>query len=422
MKGGEKMYLTQKIQLRKLSKKDFLILQTLCRLTKNLYNEGLYAVRQYYFQEKQYLRYESNYHACKTSENYSLLNTDIAQQTLKLVDRNFKSFFALIKKAKTGSYQFNQIKLPHYLPKDGYAVLIIPRIRIKDGWFSIPMSPAFKKEYGELQLQVPERLLDKSIKEVRIHPRSNGRFFELEFVYEQPNFQIDLDFGKALAIDLGLDNLATCVTSTGASFIIDGKKLKSYNQWYNKENARLQSIKDKQGLKKKITKKQAQITQKRNLQINHYMSTAARQIINYCINNQIGNLVVGYNLDWKRNINIGAKNNQHFVQVPHGLLRQKLTYLCELYGINYVEQEESYTSKASFFDNDNLPTYNADNPQEYKFSGKRMSRGQYRTSGNIIINADCNGALNILRKSNLICCKALQSSGCLDQPQRIRIA
>jgi len=416
------MYLTHKVQLRKLPKDDYLKLQLLCRLSKNLYNEGLYSVRQYYFQERQQLRYESNYHICKSSENYALLNTDIAQQALKLVDRDMKSFFALLKKAKLGSYQFSQVRLPHYLPKDGYALLIIPRIRIKDGWFSVPMSSAFKKEHGAIWLQIPERLLDKTIKEVRIHPRFNGRFFEMEYVYEEPEKHVELDTNKALAIDLGLNNLATCVTNTGASFIIDGKKLKSYNQWYNKENARLQSIKDKQGDKKRTTKKQALITRKRNLRVNHYMSTAARRIVDYCIDNQIGNLVVGYNLDWKRNINIGKSNNQKFVQIPHGLLRQKLEYLCKLNGILYLEQEESYTSKASFFDNDAMPTFNADSPKEYEFSGKRITRGQYRTIAGQIINADCNGALNILRKSNLISLLALQDSGCLDQPQRIQIA
>lgn len=416
------MYLTQKVQLRKLTKQEFVTLQALCRLSKNLYNEALYSIRQYYFQEKKYLRYEGNYHICKASENYALLNTDIAQQTLKLADRNFKSFFALIKKAKSGLYQFSQVKLPHYLPKDGYAPLIIPRIRIKSGYFSMPMSPSFKKFYGEIKFKIPERILDKEIKEIRIYPRSRGRFFELEYIYEQPVIQVKLDDSKALAVDLGLNNLATCVTSTGASFIIDGKKLKSYNQWYNKENARLQNIKDKQSDKKRTTNRQMKLIKKRNLRINHYMSTAARKIINYCLDYRIGNLIVGYNLDWKRNINIGKRNNQNFTQIPYGLLRQKLTYLCQLYGINYVEQEESYTSKASFFDNDALPTYNADNPQSYEFSGKRITRGQYCTASGQILNADCNGALNILRKSNLIDLSALQDSGCLDQPQRIRIA
>ena len=120
------------------------------------------------------------------------------------------------------------------------------------------------------------------------------------------------------------------------------------------------------------------------------MSVEARQIGDYCIENQIGNIVVGCNPDWKRELNIGKQNNQNFVQIPHGKLREKLKYLCELYGINYVEQEESYTSKASFFDNDALPTYSANNPQKYKFSGRRISRGQYKSAKGIVLNADVN--------------------------------
>ena len=151
------------------------------------------------------------------------------------------------------------------------------------------------------------------------------------------------------------------------------------------------------------------------------MNKTARIIVNYCIQNNIGNIVVGYNLDWKRNINIGSCNNQNFAQIPHGNLRLKIKSLCERYGINYVEQEESYTSQGDFFANDTLPVYNADNPQEYNFSGKRISRGQYRTYQGTIINADCNGALNILRKSNLVDLRVLQARGCLDQPGRIRV-
>ncbi|MBA1335867.1 MAG: Transposase [Firmicutes bacterium] len=205
-----------------------------------------------------------------------------------------------------------------------------------------------------------------------------------------------------------------------ASFIVDGKKLKSINQWYNKENARLQSIKDKQGFKS-ITNLQYANLVNRNNRVNYYMNKTARIIVNYCLEYRIGNIVVGYNPDWKRNINIGKSNNQKFTQIPHGNLRLKLQSLCERYGINYIEQEESYTSKSDFFANDALPVYNADNPKEYAFSGKRISRGQYRTSSGAIINADANGALNILRKSNLIDLMVLQARGCLDQPERIRV-
>ncbi|HOV54275.1 MAG TPA: transposase [Fervidobacterium sp.] len=414
------MYRNQKNQVRHLTKQEYVALKTLCRLSKNLYNATLYAIRQYYFTEKKYLRYESAYHALKDNENYKLLNTDIAQQTMKVVDRNFKSFFALINKAKQCDYKFSNIKLPHYLPKDGYFMLIIPRFTVKDGYFTVPMSNAFKKEFGTVKLPFPKNLDKKQVKEIRIIPKHNCKFFEIDFVYIQEQQTMQLNPNNALGIDLGLDNLATCVTNTGASFIVDGKKLKSINQWYNKENARLQSIKDKQGIKG-LTNRQYRLLTKRNNRVNYYMNKTARIIVNYCIQNNIGNIVVGYNLDWKRNINIGSCNNQNFAQIPHGNLRVKIKSLCERYGINYVEQEESYTSQADFFANDTLPVYNADNPQEYNFRGKRISRGQYRTYQGTIINADCNGALNILRKSNLVDLRVLQARGCLDQPERIRV-
>ena len=414
------MYRNQKNQVRHLTKQEYVALKTLCRLSKNLYNATLYAIRQYYFTEKKYLRYESAYHALKDNENYKLLNTDIAQQTMKVVDRNFKSFFALISKAKQCDYKFSNIKLPHYLPKDGYFMLIIPRFTVKDGYFTVPMSNAFKKEFVTVKLPFPKNLDKKQVKEIRIIPKHNCKFFEIDFVYIQEQQTMQLNPNNALGIDLGLDNLATCVTNTGASFIVDGKKLKSINQWYNKENARLQSIKDKQGIKG-LTNRQYRLLTKRNNRVNYYMNKTARIIVNYCIQNNIGNIVVGYNLDWKRNINIGSCNNQNFAQIPHGNLRVKIKSLCERYGINYVEQEESYTSQADFFANDTLPVYNADNPQEYNFRGKRISRGQYRTYQGTIINADCNGALNILRKSNLVDLRVLQARGCLDQPERIRV-
>jgi putative transposase len=176
---------------------------------------------------------------------------------------------------------------------------------------------------------------------------------------------------------------------------VDGKKLKSINQWWNKENARLQSIKDLQKIKG-ITHKQYLLARKRNNRMNYYMCKTARIIVNYCIDHDIGNIVVGYNPDWKRSIDIGRQNNQNFVNIPHGNLRQKIRSLCERYSINYIEQEESYTSKADFFADDDLPTWNADNPKDYTFSGKRISRGQYKSSGGKTVNADCNGALNIL--------------------------
>ncbi|AFZ47180.1 transposase, IS605 OrfB family [Cyanobacterium stanieri PCC 7202] len=411
------MYQTQKNQIRGLSKSEFVALQTLCRLTKNLYNVGLYQIRQFFFLENGFLRYESNYHQCKTNENYKLLNTDIAQQTLKVVDRSFRSFFNLIKKAKSGNYQFNQIALPRYLKKDGYFPLIMPRIIVKDGYFKVPMSREFKKEYGEVKIPFPQRLNPEKLKEVRIYPKYNCQFFEVEFITKEEPQIVEFKSDNALAVDLGLNNLATCVSTNGASFIIDGRRLKSYNHWYNKVNAKLQSIKDKQGLKA-ITKRQGRLLLKRNNQVRDYLSKTARYIVETCLRLDIGTLIVGVTKGWKQNAHMGKRNNQNFIQIPHYSLREKLKALCENYGIQYLEQEESYTSKASALDNDNIPVYSPDNIVKHIFSGKRVKRGLYQSKDGTRVNADCNGAFNIGRKSKhegfaQVC------SGLLTSPLRI---
>ena len=417
------MYLTIKQQVKHLTKEEYNILRELCRTAKNLTNQAIYNVRQHYLQEKQYLRYESNYHELKNSENYKLLNSNMAQQTLKDADQMFKSFFALIKLAKQGKYNFKHIKLPNYLPKNGYSNLVIAQFKIKeDNILTIPYSNTFKKKYeSKIQIRVPKILENKKIKEIQIVPKFNARFFEIQYIYEVQEENINLNTNNALAIDLGVNNLCTCVTNTGKTFIIDGRKLKSINQFFNKYNAKLQSIKDKQNIKRQ-TKQQFLISRKRKNRVNDYINKTCRYIINYCLANDIGTLVIGYNQSFQNKTNLGKKNNQIFTQLPFGKIREKLEYLCRRYNINYVLQEESYTSKASFFDNDELPIYNADNPQTYEFSGKRIKRGLYQTKNNYLFNADCNGALNILRKSKAVDLTVLCCRGELDTPKRIRIS
>jgi len=415
------MYQTQKNQIRRLTTQEFAALRELCRLSKNMYNVALYNVRQYFFAERKRLTYESNYHVCKENENYKLLNTDIAQQTMKVVDRSFQSFFGLLKAVKVGAYT-QKVQIPKYLHKEGYFVLILPRIDVKeDGYFKVPMSKTFEKQFGTIRLQFPERLKDKNVTEVRIHPKFNARFFEIEFVYKEALETKPVNPDIALAIDLGVDNLAACTTSTGASFLLDGLKLKSINQWYNKENARLQSVKDKSGIKG-ITNRQARLYRGRANRVRDYLNKSARYIINYCIDNSIGQLIVGYNPGIKQESNMGRHNNQKFVQIPHHSLKTKLQSLCERYGIVFVEQEESYTSIASLLDIDEMPVYNANNPSSLKFSGRRVKRGLYRASDKRTINADINGSGNILRKRKhnleiqLVCRRLLAS------PLRVRIS
>ena len=414
------MYLTLKQQVKHLSKNEFRNLKYLSHIAKNLTNEAIYNVRQHYFQNKKYLSYNENYKMLKNSENYKKLNSNMAQQILKEVDGSFKSFFGLLKLAKNGQYNFKDIKLPKYLAKDGFTTLVIGFVRLKDNMLIVPYSNSFKKTHQEVKIKLPPVLKGKKIKEIRIIPKQHSRYFEIQYIYKVEEVQRELNKNNALGIDLGIDNLCTCVTNAGASFIIDGRKLKSINQYYNKINAKLQSIKDKQKIER-TTLRQKRITRKRNNRINDYLSKAARTILNYCLNNDIGKLVLGYNEDFQRNSNIGSINNQNFVNIPYGKLRGKLIYLCKLYGIEFKLQEESYTSKASFFDGDIIPVYDKENIQEYIFSGKRIKRGLYQTSKGYQLNADCNGALNILRKSKVVDLSVLYNRGELNTPKRIRV-
>lgn len=415
------MYLTVKQQIKHLSKKEYLDIKELCHVAKNLTNETIYNIRQYYFINNEYLSYEKNYKLLKSSDNYKILNSNMAQQILKEVDGSFKSFFNLLRLAKQGKYNYKDIRLPHYLPKDSFTTLVIGFVRIKDNKLLIPFSNLYKKTHKPISINMPPILANKKIKEIRIIPKVKARFFEIQYTYEEYIEQKKLNKDKALAIDLGINNLCTCVTSNGSSFIIDGKRLKSINQWYNKENAKLQSIKDKQGIDN-ITLRQSIILNNRNNKLNDYTNKTARYIIDYCINNDIGTLVVGYNETFQRNSDIGKRNNQNFVNIPYGKLRDKLEYLSKLYGINLIKQEESYTSKASFFDKDNIPIYSDNNHNIYSFSGQRIKRGLYKTGTNKLINADINGALNIMRKSSVVDMNILYSRGEVDTPIRIRIA
>ena len=416
------MYLTVKQQVKHLSKEDYKSIKELCRIAKNLTNEAIYNIRQYYFTEGEFLKYEKNYTLLKDSPNYKMLNSNMAQQILKEVDGSFKSFFGLLKLAKQGRYAFKDCRLPKYLPKDGHTTLVIGFVRLNKNKLILPFSNSYRKTHKPVEITIPPILLDKKVKEIRIIPKAKARFFEIQYIYEAECMQRNLNTDNALALDLGINNLVTAVSSKGKSFIIDGRKLKSINQWFNKENARLQSIKDRQHFGKKNTKRQKAIARDRNNKVNDYMNKTARKIMDYCIANDIGTLIVGYNETFQRASDMGKQNNQNFVNIPYGQLRSKLEYLCKLNGIAFIKQEESYTSKASFWDTDEIPVYNADNPQDYIFSGKRVHRGLYRTASGKTINADVNGALNIMRKSNVVSLEALYTRGAVDTPVRIRIA
>ncbi len=212
----------------------------------------------------------------------------------------------------------------------------------------------------------------------RIIPRYDAQFFEVEFITEEEK-QPTVNTDNVVAIDLGLDNLVPLHATELVSQILGHRlfwTVESLNQSTSgttHENARLQSIKDRQGIKA-ITKKQISISVNRNNKVRDYLNKAARFLINWCRKNQISTLVVGVNPAMKQNINLGKKTNQKFVQIPHHNFGLKLKAMCDIYGLTYKENEESYTSKASFLDGDLIPVYNADNHTEYSFNGKRVKR------------------------------------------------
>ena len=216
-----------------------------------------------------------------------------------------------------------------------------------------------------------------------------------------------------------MDNWLTCVSTTGTSFIVDGKHIKSLNRWYNKKVSTLKDGKP-QGF---WSKKLAHLTERRNRQMRDAVNKAARIVINHCLNNNIGTIVFGWNQGQKQESNLGSKNNQKWVQVPTARLKERIAQLCEQYEIQFVETEESYTSKTSFVDGDYLPQY-GEKPDNWKPSGKRVKRGLYRTALNWYINADCNGAGNILRKVATMLGFNLSGVGRvpLTAPQRIKLS
>lgn len=410
--------------IRHLSKEQYQTLRELCQLSNNLYNVALYNIRQYFFNQKLFLTYESNYHECKDNENYTMLQAGVAQQTLKVADRSFKSFFNLLKKCKTGDYRYHDVKIPHYRKKGGYFNLILSTnaISVKNGYFKLPISREYRKAHPNMEdilIPYPDRLNNAELKEVRICPYDNGRYFKIQYVYHWYKEEVNVNPANIMAIDLGVENLATCTSNVGTPFIMDGRKLKSINQYWNKEKARLQSIAMKQG--QRTTHRINHITAKRNNQVKDIIKKSARYIINNCIEHQIGTLIVGYNKDFKRSVNIGKVNNQNFVQIPLGDFRQQLEFLCWTYSIEYIEQEEGYTSKSSFIDNDILPEYKAEQPYLGRFSGKRIYRGLYQSADGTVINADVNGSANIGRKCKQNFTIEELSSGLLTSPKRIRV-
>lgn len=395
------------------------VLEFICSEANKLTNCGIYYARQLYFKAKQWIGKHSLNYEYKSNKHYQVLHSQAAQQTLISVYESFKSYRGLLKLWNQGELPFKP-KMPNYRTTGGLAVVSYPKqaLKLKDGMIRVPLGTLCKIWFGldSFTIPMPSNLQFAEIKELRIVPR-NGYFYA-EFAYRIKAVKVDVDPMRVLGIDAGLNNWLTCINTVGTGFIVDGLQLKSVNRWYNKQISMLKEGKP-QGF---WSKRLAFITEKRNRQMRDAVNKAARIVVNHCIEHRIGRIVFGWNQGQKNEANLGSKMNQKFVQVPTARLKARIAQLCEQHGIEFVETEESYTSQASFVDADVLPTIGA-KPEGWQASGKRTKRGLYRTASNQYINADANGAANILRKVSITLGFDLSgvSRGALTHPTRIRI-
>jgi len=393
-------------------------LDLLCSISKKLYNQANWYVRQDFFNLGNWLRYQDLNYILKYSTHYKLLKAQTSQQILKALDNNWKSFFNGIKQWKKSRKMFSGRPSPPKYKKDCNNLLIFTNQNsiIKHNKIILTMSQLFKKEFPEFEnsIEIPiPHYKNKNFEyyqQIRILPRK--RFYDVEIVYKKEIEKSKVDAKKYLSIDFGLNNLITTVENQNSKpIIISGKLLKSINRQWNKRKARLYSIKDKQELK--WTDRLDKITIKRNSVVKDYLHKTAQFIVGYCLKNRIGNICLGELKGIKQNIRMGKRNNQNFVNIPIQTLKQMITYKAQLVGIKVHEVDESYTSKCSSLDLEAIQKHNI-------YVGKRVKRGLFKGS-NYVLNADVNGALNILRKvvgDGFI--QNLSDRGCWFQPVRIR--
>jgi len=361
----------------------FTVIDAAAFAAKNLYNAANYQVRQSFIHAGVYLNYHEIHRQMKDTEQYRALPRKVSQQVLMLLDRNWKSFFAAITVYIEKPSAFTgRPGLPRYLDKTKGRYALVYTVQA----LSRPALAQQVIKPSGLAIEVTTK--QTRIAQVRIVPRSG--FYVVEVIYERDVVPAAVDPALVAGIDVGLNNLAA-ITSNKPGFVpvlVNGRPLKHINQFYNKRRAQLQSTLGRKG----STRLMERITNRRNRQITHYLHTHSRRIIDMLVREGIGVLIIGKNDGWKQQIAIGRRNNQNFVQVPHARFIQMLQYKAALVGIEVHTINESHTSKCSFLDAEPMG-------HRERYVGTRVTRGMFRTAEGRRINADVNGAYNIIRKA-----------------------
>ena len=453
-----RQFLTMKYHY-KASDKEKKLLKLLCRISKNVYNCALYELRQQYFNHKNICSYFELNSIIKNNPNFHILNTYQSICIIRSAHNNMSKYVKYHNEdgtLKVSSYKFIEDKdlasFPKYRKKKSLMPLITDQIRpiwykgckcvklplsnlartskifnkvFEDELIDLFIKESELKESFNIFFKIPKELYNCNIHQFRIIPNSIGSEYIIEFTYEVGEYpKPKANITKSMAIDLGVSNLASCITTDNTSFIIDGKRLKSINQFYNKQKGYFQS-KLPQGVR--YSKRLRNLDNKRNRQVEDYLNKSVSTLVNKAIESNIEEIIIGWNNYIKtygiKNEDLKGKDkrkvNQTFVQIPLSRFKDKLVFKCKQKGIKTVIINESYTSKSSFYDND---------PIQYgQYSGKRIIRGLYQVKNKQIVNADINAALNIYKKAVITCNSTndkinhLMSRG-LTIPNRISVA
>ena len=372
----------------------------LCHLSKNLYNATLYVQRQWFFAGsfKSYPVVNKLF-TLENQSDYRALPAKVAKQTQMLVQQNFSSFFALLKKVKKGEYD-KPVRLPRYLEKDGYQVIVYEKGAL-----------SFKEEgfikLSQTSIKIKTSIPREQITNVRIVPRGNHFVIEVSYDVEKPAVD-ENDFSRVAFIDPGMNNLMTVTSNVFSPILYNGRQAKAINQLYNKDRAKIQSRLPfrKPGVdvpryrqvnavlkpyQSKTSKLLQGITKNRNYRIHDLFHKITTHLMNHLVENDVKVLIFGHNVGQKQDINLGSKTNQNFVFLPFTKLILMLQYKCERLGIRFIVTEESYTSKCSFLDLESIEHHD-------DYVGRRVKRGLFKSANGTCINADINGSLNIGRK------------------------
>ena len=389
-------------------------LSRLCHLCKNLWNEANYIIKQKLEESGEWVRYKGElYHLTKSSPNFRSLPAQTPQAILKLLDKSWKAFFRSIKEWKKNPEKFKaKPNPPKYKKKNGEMVALFTnqQCKIKNGYLRFPKKAGIKP----IKTRLPD---DTNLREVRIIPKGVG--YVCEIVYEKEVMpEEDLEPERIAGIDFGARNIVTMVNNIGKKPIVirdDGRGIKSINQFYNREQARIRSVYDKMEIKDGVKLRKLRV--KRERKVKDYAHKLSRFVVEWCVRHRIGRLVIGYNPNWKQEVELGKRNNQNFVQIPFWSIIEKIRYKAEEKGIEVILQEESHTSKCSFLDGEPVEHHD-------EYVGRRKTRSLFRSRSGRIIHADLNAAYNIIKKAIP---GAFSSEirewigGCGSHPLRIRV-